>query len=201
MSASANNLNFMCDWKGCLNLNNNFKNTAGYLLSWSGGGGLNLDTDLEVWSPDAQSDYASNGRITCAGIISKFEYGGDGSDPIRITCYVSKDTATEIRGHISNPLSNVKASLSWVVFDFDVETKSWFEGTFVKGGGEADAAIDSDKGKLQIFIEKAPETVAETLDIRMYKFEFQVVPSESGSSTLEFASGPSQRFIRTWAWE
>lgn len=201
MGNSANSLDFDCDWKGCLNLRSSFKNKAGYLLSWSGAGGLNLGSDLEVWSPDQQSDYANNGLITCAGIISQFEYGGDGSDPIRITCFVSKDTATEIRGHLSNPLSTMKVSLSWVIFDFDTETKSWFEASFVKNEGEADAAIDSTKGKLQMFIDKAAEKVAETLDLRMYKFEFQVVPSESGSSNLEFASGPSQRFVRKWTWE
>ena len=48
---SANDLSYQCDWRFGFNLNSNAKGTVGYLLFWSGCGGLNLARDIEVWNP------------------------------------------------------------------------------------------------------------------------------------------------------
>jgi hypothetical protein len=54
-------------------------------------------------------------------------------------------------------------------------------------------------GVLQMFIENQPMAVDPRLDIKVYKFEFQIVPSEGTSTLLEFATGSTQRRVLKWA--
>ena len=96
MPATTNNLNFDCDWKFGFNLSSKGKGVVGYLMFWSGCGGLNLTKDIEVWNPysDTQGQTIVSGpKIKCLGLIESFRFEGGEEDPIRISAYVSKRLA------------------------------------------------------------------------------------------------------------
>ena len=40
--------------------------------------------------------------------------------------------------------------------------------------------------------------VSDTLDVNVFRFEFQVVPQDKKKAELEFASGPSRRLVKQW---
>ena len=201
MGSSANNLDFPCQWTAGFNLDASFKGTLGYLLHWNGGGGLNLKKDIVVWSPvlDSNSGLVSGERMTCIALIEAFKFDGGKNDPIRVSGFVSKDNAAEIRARLARPLTSTKLQFSWYITDYDNDRKSWYDASFVRGKKKAESVIDSTDGELQIFINKQPQRISETLDINVYKFEFQAVPAEGKKSTLEFATGPSQRLVKSWA--
>lgn len=196
-----NGLNFDCDWRLGFNLDTSRKGTIGYVLFWSGCGGLSLPKDIQVWNPFAGGGQTvvSGATIQCIGLIESFRYSGDDDAPIRIVALVSKDTAANVRAKLANPISATSLQLSWYIVSFDADRKQWFEAAFVKNGARAQAAVDVLRGTLQLFIDSKPIPVGELLDLGVYRFEFQVVPSEGSSSLLEFATGPTQRLVKQWA--
>ncbi|XXF80715.1 hypothetical protein P2318_13455 [Myxococcaceae bacterium GXIMD 01537] len=200
MDSNPNRLDFDCDWRFGLNLRSSLKGTVGYLLDWSGCGGLSLKKDIEVWNPYSTSGQriVSGKTVKCIGLIETFRFEGGQNDPIRIKAYVSRGTAADIRAKLSKPLTNTKLKLAWYIVDFDESDKRWFEAAFVKSPKTADASIDSVNGELQISIDNAPTRVAETLDVNVFGFELQVVPADKKQAELEFASGPTQRMVKQW---
>lgn len=196
-----NNLDFDCNFRFGFNLRSDAKGCVGYLLLCSGLGGLRLQKDIEVWNPfdsAGQSDNYKQAKITCIGLLESFRFSGDQNDPIRIVSYVSKDSAAEIRSRLSTPLSNLKLKLNWYIIDFDNEAKVWYEAAFVKDSSGSDASLSGRGGQLQIVIASTPEKIAETLDVGVYRFELEVLPPDDTATTLEFASGPSQKLVRLW---
>ena len=173
----------------------------GYILFWSGCGGLSLSKDVEVWSPFAGSGQTivSGPTVKCVGLIESFRYSGDDDAPIRIRALVSKDTAANVRAKLASPITATTLQLSWYIVSFDEDRKQWFEAAFVKNGARAQAAVDVMQGTLQLFIDSKSIPVGEHLDIGVYRFEFQVVPTEGANNLLEFATGPTQRLVKKWA--
>lgn len=195
-----NALNYDCNWQFAANVVSSEKDTVGYLLFWSGCGGLSLTKDITVWNPyDAAGQKILTGeKLECIALLEKFEFEGGELDPIRMVGYVSKKTAADVRAKLARPMTNTKLKLSWYIIDFDEEKKLWYEAAFVKSPQKADANIDSAGGELQIFIENEPRRISETLDLNVYRFEFQVVPAEGKKATLEFATGPQTRLVKRW---
>lgn len=200
MESNPNHLDFDCDWRFGLNLRSSLKGTVGYLLDWSGCGGLNLKKDIEVWNPfnTAGQRVVSGSTIKCIGLIEQFHFEGGQTDPIRLKVYVSKGTAADIRSKLARPLTNTKVKLAWYIIDFDESDKLWYEAAFLKSPKTADASIDSVGGNLRISIENEPTRVSDTLDVNVFRFEFQVVPQDKKKAELEFASGPSRRLVKQW---
>src|SRR5438270_13336229 len=97
MPGGANNLDFDCDWKFGFNLHALGKGTVGYLLFWSGCGGLNLTKDIQVWNPfdSAGQTVVSGPKVECVGLIESFRFEGGDDDPIRISAYISKDVSAD----------------------------------------------------------------------------------------------------------
>lgn len=202
-SIELNGLNFECDWRLGFNLDPARKGTIGYILFWSGCGGLSLPKDIEVFSPFAGGGQTvvSGATIKCVGLMESFRYSGDNDAPIRMTALVSKDTAANVRAKLASPISATTLQLSWYIVSFDEDRKQWFEAAFVKNGARAQAAVDVMRGTLQLFIDSKPIPVGEQLDLGVYRFEFQVVPTQGAGSLLEFATGPTQRLVKKWAAE
>lgn len=200
MASPANNLNFDCDWRYGINLHPSRKARVGYLLSWSGCGGLNLTKDITVWNPfSTQGQRVVSGpKVDCLGLIETFRFDGDETDPIRIRAYVSKKTATDVRAKLARPLTNTKLKLGWYIIDFDEDDKLWFEAALVKSPTEATVNVDTAGGNLQLFIDNHATRVDDNLDIRLYGFEFQVVPADGETTNLEFASGSARRLVKQW---
>jgi hypothetical protein len=204
VGATANSLDFECDWRYGFNLNARQKGTVGYLLFWSGCGGLNLPKDIEVWNPyfgTAGQTVVTGEKVPCLGLIETFRFQGGEEDPIRITAYVSKDTAANVRAKLASPLTNTKVKVQWYLISYDDEGKNWYESALVKDGAKASANIDTARGQVQMFIDNAPTRVSETLDVRVYRFEFQIIPAAGATTNLEFATGASQKLVKQWGVE
>ena len=201
MPANPNAVDLTCDWRFGANMKATDKGRVGYLLTWSGLGGLNLAKDIEVWNPysTAGQKVVSGPKVKCIGLIERFQYNGDPGDPIRIRVMVSRGTATEVRSRISRPITNTKVKFAWYIVDFDEEDKLWYELSYVKSPTTgAEGALDSMGGELQMFVDKEGTPLAPTLDIRVFGVEFQLVPEENKTATLEFATGSKRRMVKTW---
>ncbi|WP_437760848.1 hypothetical protein [Sorangium sp. So ce1389] len=203
MDGGENNLDFDCDYRFGFNVDPRGKATVGYLLFWSGCGGLNLKKDIEVWNPfNAPGQTAvTGGKIPCIGLLESMRFTGEEDAPMRFVAYVSQDTAADVRSKLGRPLTSTKLQMSFYVLAYDDEKKKWYEAAFVKDKKNMDANLDTTGGELQIFISKTPVRVSDTLDIKVYRFEFQVVPAKGKTATLEFALGPTQRIVKQWTSE
>jgi len=201
---TANNLNFDCDWRFGFNLEAKKKATVGYLLFWSGCGGLTLPQDIEVWNPfSSPGQTILNGpRVPCVGLLEQFRFDGGSTDPMRFSVYVSKGTAANVRAKLVSPLTNIKLKLAFYIIGFDDEKKVWYEAALIKdASSKVDAVLDTVAGNLQLYVATEPTAVAEHLDIQVYKLEFQVVPALGTTAHLEFATGPTTRVVREWRGE
>jgi hypothetical protein len=196
-----NAIDLTCDWQFGANVVSTEKGRVGYLLTWSGLGGLNLAQDIEVWNPysTAGQKVLSGPRVKCIGLIERFQFNGDVGDPIRIRALVSRGTATNVRDRIGRPVSNTKVKFAWYIIDFDEEDKLWYEAAFVKTPSTgAEGALDSMGGELQISVDKDGTPLSPSLDIRVFGVEFQLVPAEGKTATLEFATGSKRRMVKSW---
>ncbi|MBK9265480.1 MAG: hypothetical protein IPM54_37550 [Polyangiaceae bacterium] len=174
--------------------------TVGYLLVWSGLGGLALSPDIEVSNPFSSPGQRvlSGARVKCIGLLESLRFAGEEDDPMRFVAWVSQGTAANIRAKIARPLSSTKLEMVFYIISYDEEKKQWFEAGLVKDGGRMKAALDTTGGEVQIFISNKPTRIAENSETRVYKFEFQVVPAAGETSIVEFALGPTQRFVKKW---
>ena len=196
-----NSLDFACEWRLGLNLSPSRHGCIGYLLALSGLGGLRLKKDVEVWNPITDGSVqtvVSGDKVDCIGLLESFKFEGGETDPIRIKSYVSKGSAADLRAKLARPLSNTSVKLAWYIVDFDPEMKTWFEAAFIKKGKEAHANIDSTGGELQLFVDNQPTQVSPSLDIGVYAIVIQVVPADGKKATLEFATGPRRRLVKSW---
>ena len=202
MTGSApNSLDFACDWRLALNLSPSRQGCVGYLLSFSGLGGLRLAKDIEVWNPVSDrgaQTVVSGDKVKCVGLLDSFQFEGGQTDPIRLRTYVSKGSAADLRAKLARPLANTAVKVGWYIVDFDPEMKSWFEAAFVKKGKEASANVDSTGGELQLFVDNHPTQVNASLDIGVYSVVLQVVPADKKKAVLEFATGPRRRLVKSW---
>ena len=82
MATGESALDFACDWRFGFNLSSRGKGTIGYLLFWSGCGGLNLQKDIEIWKPYEQIAGGSGATLKCVGLIDTFKYRGGEEDPL-----------------------------------------------------------------------------------------------------------------------
>ena len=199
-----NSLDFTCNWKFGFNMNPNAKGSVGYLLFWSGCGGLTLARDIEVWNPYSSpgQSVVSGATVDCIGLIEHFAYAGDSDDPIRISAYVSKGAAANLRAKLATPLTTTKVKVAWYIISFDGEQKTWYEAALIKdAAGKVDSVLDSVKGVLQLFVSKEGTMLDEKLDLEVFRVEFQIVPADGKTANLEFATGPTTRVVCAWTSE
>jgi hypothetical protein len=194
-----NNLNFECDWRFGFNIDSSRKGTVGYVLLWSGCGGLTLAKDIEVWNPFSSvgQTVVSGAKIECVALIDKFVFAGGVDDPIRLSTFVSKGAAANVRAKQAGGIASTKLKVAWYIVSFDEEKKTWYEAAFPKGG-KVDSVIDTQNGVLQLFVATNPTSLAEHLDVQVYGLDFQIVPAEGKTAALEFATGPATRVMRSW---
>jgi hypothetical protein len=173
---------------------------VGYLLFWSGCGGLSLNSDIQVWNPynTPGQTVVTGAMVTCIGVIERFHFDGDDDDPIRISVYVSKDNAASIRAKLSSPVTSTTVQVGWYIISFDDDRNAWYEAAYLQGGANASANLDTTNGELQISIANVAVRIQETIDLKVYKFEFQIIPAAGAQSTLQFATGPTQKIVKTW---
>ncbi len=200
MGITRASLDFECDWRFGFNTQASTNGTVGYLLFWSGCGGLNLTKDIKVTNPFTSQGQTivSGSTIACAGLLESFKFEGEEEDPIRISCYVSKGTAANIKAKLSRPVTSTKVQVGWYVISFDEDLDRWYEAAYIDRGANASANLDTANGDLQISIAAASTPIGENIDIRVHKFEFQIIPAAGATATLQFATGVTERLVKSW---
>lgn len=193
-------LDYDCDWRFGFNTAARGNGTVGYVLSWSGCGGLNLSTDITVQNPftSAGQTVVTGSTVSCVGLIERFAYAGGAEDPIRIGAYVSRAAAANIRAKLAQRVTSTGLQVAWYVISYDDDADQWYEAGYLDGGANADANLDTAGGELQISIANQSVPIADTINIRVFKFDFQIIPAPGAQSTLQFATGATQRIVKRW---
>lgn len=199
----SNDLDVTCAWQHAFNVAPNQKGPFGYLLEWSGLGGLVLGQDIVVWNPLAGSGQSLLGgaTVTCVGVIERFQFGGDLTDPIRISCFVSQENQTNLRAKLARDLVNTKVRMRWSVVGYDEAAKAWFGAIDLIDPTRLDGLVNTVDGALQIDIAGAPTSIGAQQHLQVYRFELQVVPSPRKRTVLQFALGQNQRIVAEWGEE
>lgn len=200
MGLTRANLDHECDWRFGFNRDARGNATIGYLLFWSGCGGLNLPRDISVWNPFSSpgQKVVSGTMMKCIGVLESFRYEGEADDPIHLVAYVSKDAAANVRAKLARPVTSTKVQIAWYIISFDDDSNQWFEAAYIQGHANAAANIDTSDGELQISIANKSEQIADNIDLRVHRFELQIIPAAGARSTLQFATGLSQRLVKSW---
>jgi len=200
--ASMAGLSFECDWRYAMNVDPQGRGRAGYLLKWSGCGGLTLAADITVISPftSTGASVLTSTKVVCVGVIEKFTFAGEEDDPIRISAYVSTANAAALGAKIASGITSTKFTFSYVICDYDVDKKKWFESAYVQNNALASGAVDTMDGALQLFVNSTPERIRKDLDITLCRVEFQAAAT-STTANLQFATGATSKVVKTWGGE
>jgi hypothetical protein len=196
----SNDLDVVCAWQHAFNVAPNRKGPFGYLMELSGLGGLILSKDIVVWNPLAGTSQSLLGGATvnCVGVIERFRYGGDVTDPIKLACFVSQENRTNLRAKLSRELVNIKVRMKWLVVGYDEAAKAWFSAIELLDPAQLDGLINTVDGTLQITIDGAPTRLGEDQDLQVYRLELELVPPPATTATLQFALGQNQRIVAAW---
>jgi hypothetical protein len=196
----SNDLDLTCAWQHALNVAPNRKGPFGYLLEWSGLGGLVLAQDIVAWNPLGGSDQALLGgaTVSCVGVLERFRYGGDATDPIRLSCFLSQENQTNLRAKLARDLVNTKVRMRWRVVAYDEAAKAWFGAIDLLDPERLDGLVNTVDGELQIDVDAAPTAIGERQHVQVYRFEVEVVPAPGKVATLQFALGQNQRIVVEW---
>lgn len=198
--AVSNDLDVTCAWQQAFNVAPNQKGPFGYLLEWSGLGGLVLSKDIVVWNPlsGTGQQLLGGATVACVGVIERFQFGGDVTDPIRLSCYVSQENQTNLRAKLARDLVNTKVSMRWSVVGYDEAAKAWFGAIDLIDPTRLDGLVNTVDGELQIDIDATPSSIGAQQDLSVYRFEVEVVPPPRKVTTLQFALGQNQRIVAAW---
>ena len=193
-------MNFDCDTAQAINRAATSRARVGYLMSFSGLGGVDLKADMTLLTPfNAQGGEVLKGaQVKCVGILEKFGFAGDPKDPIRIAAYITTANAAALRGKIASGVKTTKMKFSFVIADFDLDTKKWFEAACVDGNAKAPSAVDTMDGVLQLFLESQPKRLDPNFDLVFCRLVFQVVPDPKEATKLRFATGATQKVMKRW---
>ena len=196
----SNDIDFSCAWQHAFNVAPNRKGPFGYLLALSGLGGLILSKDIVVWNPLAGTSQSLLGgpTVSCVGVIERFQFGGDATDPIRLTCFVSQENRTNLRAKLSRDLVNIKIRMSWVVVGYDEAAKAWYGAVELANAQALDGLVNTVDGTLQVSVEGTPTRLGEDQDLQVYRFDVEVVPPPHKKTTLQLSLGQSQRIVAEW---
>jgi hypothetical protein len=198
-----------CAWQFAFNLNSGQKGMVGYIADWRGLGGLALERDILLWSPTPgrttplpKSLQSSSGggtvadQVRCVAVIERVSFGGDQTDPIRISAYVSKENQVKLRYKLVQPLPSSKLKLDYAVVGYDDDSKAWYSAITIDMP-PSKAQINTANGQLQLFMSFEPTAVSDTLDIKLYRLEFEVIP-DAAATRLKIAMGPTNRYVQEW---
>jgi hypothetical protein len=196
----SNDLDVTCAWQHAFNVAPNRKGPFGYLLELSGLGGLILGKDIVVWNPLAGTSQSLLGgaTVSCVGVIERFRYGGDVTDPIRLSCFISQENRTNLRAKLGRELANIKLRMTWKVASYDEAAKAWFDTVELLDPKQIDGLVNTVDGVLQISVDGAPTRLGDAQDLQVYRFEVEVVPPPRKQATIQFALGQNQRIVAQW---
>lgn len=212
-------LNFeKCDWADAINFQPRHHGTFGYLLSWSGCDGIDLQQDITVVNPfttagqtmSVTADADGVSGFKCVGVIEKFMYPGEEDDPIFISAYLSKQNAASLHGAFQRVQPKTDVEVAWYIIQCEGAGEGWYEAAFIDGFGKASANIDSAPvkrtaqssrdvgGYLRINIAHESTSLSDDVDIRLYKFGFQIIPAPGETTLLHFSTSSGAKKVLKW---
>jgi hypothetical protein len=204
-------LTLECQWQFAFNLKRG-KGTLGYIATWQGLGGLTLTPDILLWSPTPGSSSplpttlrtSSGGgtvadQLRCVGVIEKFTFDGETTDPIRISAFLSKDNQVKLRSKLTSDIPSTKFKVDYALIGFDEDGKTWYPAVTLESS-PSDAQINTKNGELQLFMDFSPTRISETLDVNVYRLEFEMIPGAT-TTRLKLATGPQHRYVKEWRGE
>jgi hypothetical protein len=196
----SNDLDVTCAWQHTFNVAPNRKGPFGYLMELSGLGGLILSKDIVVWNPLAGTSQTLLGgpTVNCVGVIERFRYGGDVTDPIRLSCFVSQENRTNLRAKLSRDLVNIKVRMKWLLVGYDEAAKAWFSEVELLDPTQLDGLVNTVDGVLQVSVAGTPTRLSDAQDLQVYRFELELVPPPETVATIQFALGQNQRIVSQW---
>ena len=194
------NLDLDCDWGSGLTITPGTSATVGYLLFWSGIGGVNLTKDITVANPfhGGGQTVVTGTTLKCIGLLESFKFNGDPEDPMRVVAYISKESAANLNAKLARPVTNTKVQVGFYVIAFDSETNEWFESLVLKTPDKLSANLDTAGGELQIQCDKKSTRLENQVDLSVVRFEFQIIPAAGSSATIQFATGPTEKIMISW---
>jgi hypothetical protein len=205
---SASEVCLECHWQFAFNLKHG-KGTVGYLSSWTGLGGLTLSPDIVLWSPTPGANSplpttlrtsngggTTNDQLKCVGVIEKFTFGGEPTDPIRMSVFISKDNQVKLRSKLTRAIPSTKFKLDYAVVSFDEDAKVWYPAVTLDASPSA-AQINTSNGQLQLFAAFEPTRISDALNINVYRMEFEMIAGQS-PTRLKLATGPQHRYVTSW---
>lgn len=210
---------FPCDWKSGFVMDPTKKQRIGYIVAFNGLGlGKELETDITAYTafnkgatekpkyskiasnftaPSAENPISS---VKVVGVIDHFSWSGGVGDPISISCYVSSESALQLKALQQLTLKTTTiSSLGWWIADFDEETKEWFEQANPLGPGLITGQVNAPgKNDIRLHVSTDPEKVAPNIDINVYNLQFEVVPAANKQFTLHFANSATKKVVKSW---
>jgi hypothetical protein len=172
----------------------------------------------EACSPEEGGEEGAT-VIKCVGVIEKFQFGGDPDDPIRISAYLSKQNASSLYGKLLGK-EKLKTDLEvcWYIISCEGAGEKWYEAAYPagfvhamaniatdqsagKGGGTLATDLIKGGGKLKINVKHEGTGLKGEdgeIDIRLYRFEFEMVPAAGELVDLNFALGFGANVVKGW---
>jgi hypothetical protein len=161
---------------------------------------VNLNKDIEVMNPfnGAGQTVVTGKTLKCIGLLESFKFDGDGEDPIRLVTYVSKESAANLKSKLSRPVTTTKVQVGIYIISFDDDTNEWFEALCLASPDKLSANLDTAGGDLQIHVDNKSTKLDPQIDLKLVKFDFQIIPAAGSQATIQFATGPAEKIMKTW---
>ncbi len=123
---------------------------------------------------------------------------------ITITAYVSQETKTQLALLKQSRQSDTNFAMSWEIFDYDAETKTWFP-EFFSGAKFVDplASITSgphaNSGQFDsgVTIDLDPTQAAANIDVQFYHAQFVLLPPKTVTQIVK-ATSSTNKAVKAW---
>jgi hypothetical protein len=197
MPAFDKSFNFSCDVGDALQ-GSGKTGTFGYLLAYSSSG-MTLSNDIQVANPargQAGVTVATGATISCCGLIQKFRFDGDADGPIRISCYVSRANAANMRAVLSRSLTS--SSVRFRPYILNYEASSWYEAVWTQNHDQAAGNLDTKNGAIQAEIASKRVTIGSLADAAFHQYDFRAIPGAGTQTTFHLATSPTSKFVKLW---
>ncbi len=203
-------IDLSCNWRSGFIMNPQVKERVGYLVNFEG---LDLSgylkQDIEVFSPFNNSETAYGGitvdtseqpyKATVAGVIDSYSFGGGVGDPICIGCYISSENANQLKAKQKSTLTTTKITkLQYWIFNYDPESKVWFESAYPKEPEELNGQLNAQGAEVVFHVSGEGTKLNPNHDLEVFHVYFEIIPAANATFYLNFAESASTSYVKGW---
>jgi len=207
-------ISFHCDWRSGFAPNPQNTTRIGYLMKFESADQKiqALDADVSVWTafngtPEYTGMKIADQKVTCVGVITSVYTKGGAGDPWDFEVYISGANNLKLQTATSQPLANTDVTgLDFWVGNFDQEQKKWHDELHPTEGAvkcmfNSSGGANGTPKAVSCFPDKTGEFVLTASDVKVYKWNFTVVPSANFMGKFTFCPGLSKKSVRLWGLE